>query len=113
MKKHIKSIKSINFKFVNLKFLLFSVSIRRNFIPLLSIFFLTLPNTTANQIGIFTGIGFIATLLFEVPSGYVSDVIGHKKTLVISKISQVFSMICYILGYFLVSPFNFYIFILA
>ena len=36
------------------KFFIYLLSNRRNFIPLLSIYFLTLDNTTANQIGIFT-----------------------------------------------------------
>lgn len=102
-----------NFKLTNLKFLLFTISLRRNFIPILSIFFLTLPNTTAHQIWIFTWIWFIATLLFEVPSWYISDIFGHKKTLVLAKISQVLSMICYLLWYYLVSPYNFYIFVVA
>jgi len=38
------------------KFFIFSLSQRRNFIPLLSIYFLTLPNTHANQIGLYTGL---------------------------------------------------------
>lgn len=102
-----------NFKKTNFKFLLFNISLRRNFIPLLTIFFLSLPNTTANQIWIFTWIWFIATVLFEVPSWYISDIFGHKKTLIISKIFQVLSMICYILWYYLVTPYSFYIFIIA
>jgi len=35
------------------KYFIFQLSQRRNFIPILSIFFLTLPNTTAQQIGIY------------------------------------------------------------
>ncbi|MBT3728924.1 hypothetical protein HOG27_02375 [bacterium] len=42
--------KQNNFKLTNLKFFLFDISTRRNFIPILSIYFLTLANTTANQI---------------------------------------------------------------
>ncbi len=113
MKKNLQKLKSKNFKLTNLKFLLFSVSTRRNFIPILSIFFLTLPNTTANQIWIFSWIWFIATLLFEVPSWYISDLLWHKKTLVMSKIAQALSIFCYILWYYLVSPYNFYIFVVA
>jgi len=113
MKENLKKIKSKNFKLNNLKFLLFSISFRRNFIPLLSIYFLTLPNTTINEIWIFTWIWFIATLLFEVPSWYISDIFWHKKSLIVSKIFQILSMICYILWYYLVSPYNFYIFIIA
>jgi len=77
---------------------------RRNFIPLLSIYFLSLPNTTANQIGIFTGIWYIAGFLLEVPSGYISDTFGHKKTLVIAKICNLLSTMFFILWSFSISP---------
>jgi len=66
--------------------------------PILSIFFLTLPNTTANQIGLYSGIGFIVGFLLEIPSGYISDLIGHKKALIISKVSMILSMLAYVLA---------------
>lgn len=38
------------------KYLLVNLTTRRNFIPILSVYFLTLPNTHASQIGLYSGI---------------------------------------------------------
>jgi len=80
------------------KILFYTLTQRRNFIPILSIYFLTLNNTTATQIGIFTAIGYIASFLLEIPSGYISDNIGHKKTLIIAKIAMLLSTFFYIIA---------------
>ena len=74
------------------------LSQRRHFIPILSIYFLTLPNATANQIGLYAMAGAIVAFLFEIPSGYLGDRIGHKKTLILSKIFMIFAMISFIFG---------------
>lgn len=71
---------------------------RRSYISLLSIYFLTLPNATANQIGIYNLIGALAGFLLEVPSGYISDKFGHKNTLIFSKIIFFLSTLCFILA---------------
>ena len=78
------------------KYFIFQLSQRRNFIPILSIFFLTLPNTTAQQIGIYTGIGYLASFIFEIPSGYFADKFGHKRTLIIAKLLMIFSVLAFI-----------------
>jgi len=80
------------------KFFLFSLSQRRQYIPILAIFFLTLPNTTAQQIGIYSGAGYLASFLFEIPSGYFADKFGHKKTLVFGKILMILSTTLFILA---------------
>ena len=95
------------------KFFLFVLSGRRNFIPILSVFFLTLDNTNANQIGIFTALWFLGTFLFEIPSWYFSDLFWHKKTLLLAKVIQWLSVLLYIAWAFVSSPFNFYIFTLG
>ncbi len=64
------------------KYFWFVLCMRRNYVPILSIFFLTLPDTTAKQIGIFSGIGWLAQFLFEIPSSYAADKFGHKRTLI-------------------------------
>ena len=64
---------------------------RRNFAPIIAIFFLTLPNSIAQQIGIYSGIGFLAGFLLEIPSGYLSDTIGHKKALILVGIGFILS----------------------
>jgi MFS family permease len=78
---------------------LYKLSVRRHFIPILSIYYITLPNTTLNQIWIFTWIWYIFWMLLEVPSGYVSDTIGHKKTLFLSRIFMILSLMFFILGW--------------
>lgn len=78
------------------KYFVYSFSQRRNFIPILSIFFLTLPDTTTKQIGIWSGIGFIASFFFEIPSSYFADRFGHKKTMVMAKILMVISTASFI-----------------
>ncbi|MBT7902752.1 MFS transporter [Candidatus Woesearchaeota archaeon] len=85
-----------NYKSNLWKFFIFALSQRRNFIPILSIFFLTLPNTTAKQIGLYTGIGYLTSFLFEIPSGYFSDVFGHKRSLIFSKIAMICSQLFFI-----------------
>jgi len=80
------------------KYFLLILTNRRNYIPILSIYFLTLPNTTAQQIGLFTGIGWIVGFLLEIPSGYISDTIGHKKTLILAKFFMLISTLFFVFG---------------
>lgn len=71
---------------------------RRYYLPILSIYFLTLPNTNAMQIGLWAGAGYLAEFLFEIPSGYLSDRIGHKKMLVLAKLFMVLAALSFIHG---------------
>lgn len=80
------------------KYFVFSVTQRRHFIPLLSIFFLTLPDTTAKQIGFFTGVGFLMSFIFDIPSSYFADRVGHKATLVLSKVFMLLSTLSFVLA---------------
>lgn len=78
------------------KYFIYAFSQRRNFYPILSIFFLTLPDATTKQIGVWSGIGFIASFFFEIPSSYFADRFGHKKTLVMAKILMIISTLSFI-----------------
>lgn len=80
------------------KFFLLVLTNRRNYLPILSIYFLTLPNTTIQQIGLFLGIGWFAAFFLEVPSGYFSDKFGHKKTLILAKFSMLASTLFFVFG---------------
>ncbi|QQR92481.1 MAG: MFS transporter [Candidatus Iainarchaeum archaeon] len=71
------------------KILLYNISQRRQFVPIMAIFFLSLPDTTAQQIGIYSGAGALVAFLFEIPTGYFSDSFGHKATLIISKLCMI------------------------
>jgi MFS family permease len=78
------------------KLFFYMLSQRRHYVPILSIYFLTLPNTTAKQIGIFMGAGSLMSFLLEIPSGYFADRFGHKKSLVLAKIIMILSLILFI-----------------
>lgn len=80
------------------KYFLLILFQRRNYNPILAIYFLTLPNTTAQQIGFFIGIGSLAGFLFEIPSGYLSDKLGHKKVLILSRIFMLLSTLFFAFG---------------
>ncbi|MCK5624446.1 MFS transporter [Candidatus Pacearchaeota archaeon] len=80
------------------KYFLIILTNRRNYLPILAIYFLTLSNTTAQQIGLYIGIGWIAGFLLEIPSGYISDKWGHKKTLILAKFSMLISTLFFIFG---------------
>jgi len=88
------------------KAFLLSLTSRRSFYPILAIYFLTLQSTLANQIGIYIAVGSVAAFLLEIPSGYFSDLFGHKKTLVLSKLlllaSTGFFMLANSLPYFII-----------
>jgi len=94
------------------RFGIYLFSQRRNFIPLLSIYFLTLENTNAKQIWVFMWLGFLASFLLEIPSAYFADKFGHKRTLILSKILQWLSLVFFLGASIIDSPLNYYIFIL-
>ena len=80
------------------KYFLIILTNRRNYYPILAIYFLTLANTTAQQIGLYIGIGWFAGFLLEIPSGYISDNWGHKKTLILAKFSMLISTLFFVFG---------------
>lgn len=80
------------------KLFIADVTQRAYYFPILAIYFLTLPDANAQQIGLWAGIGYLAEFLFEIPSGYISDRIGHKKMLVMAKIFMVIGVLCFIQG---------------
>jgi len=80
------------------KIFILRITQKRYYFAMLSIYFLTLPNTNAQQIGIWAGIGYLSEFLFELPSGYISDKIGHKKMLIIAKIFMICGISSFIHG---------------
>ncbi|NUJ98183.1 MFS transporter [Candidatus Gracilibacteria bacterium] len=79
---------------------------RRNFVPILSIYYLSLPNTHAQEIGFYTAVGYAFSLIFQIPAGVLGDKLGNKTTIIISKILLLLSSIMYVIGdnfwYFLI-----------
>ena len=80
------------------KLFIAEVTQREYYFPVLAIYFLTLPDANAQQIGLWAGIGYLAEFLFEIPSGYISDRIGHKKMLVAAKLFMVLGVLSFIHG---------------
>jgi len=64
---------------------------RRNFRPLVPIFYMTLEWSSLAHFWFLSAISMGMWLLCEIPTGYLSDRIGHKKTLVMWKIAMVIS----------------------
>lgn len=79
---------------------------RRNFIPMLSIYYLSLPNTKAQEIGFYTAAWYALSLVFQIPAWIIWDRLGNKTTIIISKILILISSYMYVIWdnfwYFLV-----------
>ena len=71
---------------------------KRTYISFLSIFLLLMPDTTAQTVGFITALGSFCGFIFEVPSGYFSDKMGHKNALILAKVSLFVSTLCYVLA---------------
>jgi MFS family permease len=77
------------------KFTIASVANKRIFVAILGAYYLTIEGVTPQIIGTIALCGNLASFIFEIPSGYVSDKIGHKQALVISRISMLLSSLCF------------------
>lgn len=80
------------------KYTLILVANKRVFAAILSVYYLTIPDVTASWIGTFVLIGALTGFVFEVPSGYLSDKIGHKTALVISRVATLLSTLFFLLA---------------
>ncbi len=96
-----------------LKLFIYQISVRRNFFPLMSVYFLMQPNTSLQQVGIFMGIWFFLQMFLELPSGYLADRWWHQNTLIVSKIVAISSVLFYILWGTILKEYAFVCFIIA
>ncbi len=80
------------------KYAIYLVANKRPFAAILGAYFLMIPNVTANGIGIAMLISSLAGFVFEIPSGYLSDKMGHKTALVISRVLMLMSTLLYLLA---------------
>ncbi len=78
------------------KYILIYASNKRTYMTFVSIFLLTMPNATAQTIGLLSFLGNISGFMFEVPSGYLADRIGHKNAIIFGKLSLAISTSMYI-----------------
>jgi len=74
-----------------LKFTIALITNKRLFVVILGAYYLTIPNVTPWWVGTILLVSTLSGFLFEIPSGYIADKIGHKKALVVSSVSSVLS----------------------
>ncbi|NQV88902.1 MAG: MFS transporter [Parcubacteria group bacterium] len=77
------------------KYYLYRGLIKRIVVPILFIYFLD-QGLTLSEIGSIAAISSIVGIILEVPSGAIADMLGHKRSLVISSLLQGVSMLLYI-----------------
>ncbi|MFA6073588.1 MAG: MFS transporter [Candidatus Woesearchaeota archaeon] len=81
------------------KYFIYNFTQRRSFLPLLGIYFLTLPDATLRQIGLYTSLGYLASFFLEIPTGYFSDRFGQRNTLILAKFLMVCSTFMFVIGH--------------
>lgn len=79
------------------KYTLFLIADKRIFLAILSVYYLTVPDVNAQKIGLLLLISTLAAFLFEIPSGYISDKLGHKQALVLSRALMLISTILFLI----------------
>ena len=80
------------------KYTLLLIANKRIFVAILGAYYLTIPDVNAAGVGIILLAGSLAGFVFEIPSGYVSDKIGHKHALVISRLFILLSTILFLVA---------------
>ena len=78
--------------------MILSVTRKRGYLSFLGIYMLSIPNATLNLIGLTTLVSQIAGGIFEIPSGMVSDWIGHKNAIVLAYIVTALSTLVYMIA---------------
>lgn len=73
------------------KYTVLLVTNKRVFVAILGVYYLTIPGVTLFWIGIFLLAGNGASFIFDVPSSYIADKIGHKQAIVLSRVIIFFS----------------------
>lgn len=73
------------------KYTLLLIANKRIFVAILGAYYLTIPDVTPKIIGIILLAGSISGFIFEIPSGYASDKIGHKYALITSRVLMLLS----------------------
>lgn len=78
------------------KYAIFLITNKRATTAILSVFYLSMPDVQAQHVGWIMLFGSLSSFLFEIPSGYLSDKIGHKNMMVTSKVLLVISSVSFI-----------------
>lgn len=80
------------------KFTLLLITNKRAYTAILSFYYLTIPGVQEQQLGWILLIGSVASFLFEIPSGFLSDKIGHRNMLILTRGLMLFSTAIYIVA---------------
>lgn len=80
------------------KYTIILIANKRIFVAILGAYYLTIPGVTAQSIGTILLASSLAGFLFEIPSGYMSDKLGHKQTLVLSRIFTALSSFLFLIS---------------
>lgn len=78
------------------KYTVHLITNKRVFAAILSLYYLTIPNVEVQNIGWIMFCGSVASFLFELPTGYLSDKIGHKNTLIIGRLLLILSSLFFL-----------------
>jgi MFS family permease len=68
------------------KYGLYLVTNKRIFAAILGAFYLTIPGVTPTILGVIMLAGSLSSFAFEIPSGYLSDKMGHKNAIIFSRL---------------------------
>lgn len=80
------------------KYCLILIANKRIFAPILGAYYLTIPDVTANTIGIILMVGSLSAFLFEIPSGFLADKLGHKQIIVFSRLLMLIATILFLIS---------------
>ncbi|MDP3957696.1 MAG: MFS transporter [bacterium] len=79
-----------------LKYNYYKIFTKRVFLPLIAIFLIDQGGVNLSQIAIMASITAIAQFVMEIPSGYIADRWGHKRSLVLGSFIGALSVLPYI-----------------
>lgn len=79
-----------------LKYTIVLIANKRIFVAILGAYYLTIPGVTPWWVGIILLISSLSGFLFDIPSGYIADKMGHKKALVLHSILLLVSTIFFL-----------------
>ena len=78
------------------KYTVLMITNQRVFGAILGSYYLTIPNVDAQHIGIIFLFSGLAGFILEMPSGYIADKVGHKKTLVLGYLFIMLSTVMFL-----------------
>ena len=78
------------------KYTVFLITQKRAYVAVTAAFYLSIPTVNAWWVGIILLASSIAGIVFEMPSGYLSDKMGHRNALILSKILLTLSTLCFV-----------------